>query len=88
MIIGCGMIARGEVALAVYAAGASLIYYGPDGTLLGLDPLVPTILLVVLTSVICPLTLKIFYRDDDKNVPQLPKDTFVDLTSKEGGYIP
>ena len=88
MIIGCGMIARGEVALAVYAAGASLIYYGPDGTLLGLDPLVPTILLVVLTSVICPLTLKIFYRDDDENVPQLPKDTSVDLPSKEGGYIP
>ncbi len=86
MVIGCGMIARGEVALAVYSVGASLIYYGPDGALLGLDPLVPTILLVVLTSIICPLALKILYRDDGKNVPQSSKDTFVDLSSKEGGY--
>ena len=86
MVIGCGMIARGEVALAVYAAGASLIYYGPDGTLLGLDPLVPTILLVVLTSIICPLALKVLYRGEGGK-PQSPKETFVDLSSKEGGYM-
>ncbi len=37
------MIARGEVALAVYSAGQSLIYY-ENGNLSGIDPLVPTIL--------------------------------------------
>ncbi len=96
MVIGCGMIARGEVALAVYAVGAPLIYYGADGTLLGLDPLVPTILLVVLTSIICPLALKVLYRSQgsatETQTPQsveeaaVTDNSFVDMTAKEGGY--
>ena len=50
LTIGCGMIARGEVALAVYATGQSLIYY-ENGVLAGIDPLVATIFLIVLSSV-------------------------------------
>lgn len=37
--VGCGMIARGEVALAVYATGQSLICRNGD-TVTGIDPLV------------------------------------------------
>lgn len=96
MVIGCGMIARGEVALAVYAVGAPLIYYGADGTLLGMDPLVPTILLVVLTSIICPLALKVLYRKEDASThtgesgqgsdSQLADNILSDMSAKEGGY--
>ena len=55
--VGCGMIARGEVALAVYAAGSSLIYTNADGKLLGIDPLAATIFLILTSSVLCPLLL-------------------------------
>ncbi len=61
--IGCGMIARGEVALAVYATGQSLIYYGDNGVLLGIDPLVATILLIVTSSVLCPIFLKLCFKN-------------------------
>lgn len=87
---------RGEVALAVYAVGAPLIYYGADGTLLGMDPLVPTILLVVLTSIICPLALKVLYRKEDASThtgesgqgtdSQLADNILSDMSAKEGGY--
>lgn len=60
--IGCGMIARGEVALAVYAAGKELIYFGADGALLGIDPLVATICLIIISSVLCPILLKLTFR--------------------------
>lgn len=60
--IGCGMIARGEVALAVYASGQSLIYY-KDGVLAGIDPLVATIFLIVISSIACPILLKIVLKD-------------------------
>jgi sodium/hydrogen exchanger family protein len=62
LIIGCGMIARGEVALAVYSAGQSLIYY-ENGNLSGIDPLVPTILLIVLSSILCPILLKLAFKN-------------------------
>lgn len=57
LTVGCGMIARGEVALAVYAAGASLICEG------GIDPLIPTITLIICTSVLCPILLKLVFRN-------------------------
>lgn len=60
--IGCGMIARGEVALAVYAAGQSLIYY-ENGKLAGIDPLVATIFLIICTSVLCPVLLKLAFKN-------------------------
>lgn len=70
--IGCGMIARGEVALAVYATGQSLIYYGEDGALLGIDPLVATIFLIVTTSVLCPILLKLCFRNTDHPSVEVP----------------
>ena len=59
--IGCGMIARGEVALAVYATGQTLIYF-QDGRLAGIDPLVATIFLIVISSILCPIFLKMMFR--------------------------
>ncbi len=61
--IGCGMIARGEVALAIYTTGHSLINYASDGTLLGINPLVATIMLIVLSSIVCPVLLKLIFGD-------------------------
>ena len=55
--VGSGMIARGEVALAVYAAGSALIYTGKNGALLGIDPLAATIFLILSSSVLCPILL-------------------------------
>jgi Kef-type K+ transport system membrane component KefB len=60
--IGYGMIARGEVALAVYASGQSLIDY-QGGTLIGIDPLVATIFLIVISSVLCPILLKMIFKN-------------------------
>ena len=56
------MIARGEVALAIYATGQNLIYY-EGKELIGIDPLVPTILLIVITSVLCPVFLKLVFKN-------------------------
>ena len=64
LTIGCGMIARGEVALAVYTTGHNLIYTAADGKLLGIDPLVGIILLIILTSILCPVLLKLLFRHD------------------------
>lgn len=52
LTIGCGMIARGEVALAVYAAGSGFICHN------GIDPLVATVCLILVSSVLCPVLLK------------------------------
>lgn len=60
--IGVGMIARGEVALAVYTTGHDLIYTAADGTVLGIDPLVGIILLIISTSILCPILLKLSFR--------------------------
>ena len=55
---GFGMIARGEVALAVYATGQALIVPGT-----GIDPLVATIFLIVSSSILCPILLKTVFRN-------------------------
>lgn len=54
---GFGMIARGEVALAVYATGSVLI--SKEG---GIDPLVATIFLIITSSILCPIFLKLVFR--------------------------
>ena len=54
---GFGMIARGEVALAVYATGSVLI--AQQG---GIDPLVATIILIITSSILCPILLKFVFR--------------------------
>ncbi len=66
LAIGCGMIARGEVALAVYSTAAWLIYF-EDGKLVGIDPLFGTIMLIITTSILCPILLKIFLNDPDSS---------------------
>ena len=58
LTIGCGMIARGEVALAVYSTGHSLI--AESG---GLDPFVATVMLIVISSILCPILLKALFKD-------------------------
>lgn len=72
LTIGCGMIARGEVALAVYATGESLIYY-KDGALAGIDPLVATIFLIIISSVLCPILLKLASKKAAPNPPENPE---------------
>ncbi len=54
---GFGMIARGEVALAVYATGQPLI--AAQG---GIDPLVATIFLIITSSILCPIFLKLVFK--------------------------
>lgn len=63
LTIGCGMVARGEVALAVYNSGKSLIYTAADGTILGIDPLVATIMLIIISSIVCPILLKMMFKN-------------------------
>lgn len=67
--IGCGMTARGEVALAVYATGQTLIYHNIGGETVGIDPLVSTICLIIVTSVLCPILLKLCFRNSPSAPP-------------------
>ena len=73
-IIGGGMIARGEVALAVYAAGSSLIARNASGAVIGIDPLVATICLIVCSSILCPIFLKWAYGYSLKHKHVLTKE--------------
>lgn len=57
--IGVGMISRGEVALIVASKGEAL-------GMMGTDFLGPIIIMVVVTTVITPILLKIVYRDSKK----------------------
>ncbi len=61
------MVARGEVALAVYAAGHSLIWTDAANQLVGIDPMVATICLIIFTSIACPILLKLGFRNKHKN---------------------
>ena len=63
--VGSGMIARGEVALAVYSTAAWLILFDSNGTLQGIDPLFATIMLIIITSVLCPILLKVMLKDSE-----------------------
>lgn len=89
LTIGCGMIARGEVALAVYATGQTLIYY-QDGKLAGIDPLVATIFLIVISSILCPIFLKLMFRThtgedirDKKYQPSISSEAIENVFPKE-----
>lgn len=70
--IGCGMIARGEVALAVYSAGKILIATSENGAVTGVDPMIPTVFLILVSSILCPVLLKILFKskpgDDMRNL--------------------
>ncbi|MBQ3969772.1 MAG: cation:proton antiporter [Clostridia bacterium] len=69
LAVGCGMIARGEVALAVYSTASWLIYFDKGGNLVGIDPLFATIMLIISTSILCPILLKVLLKNsgNDKN---------------------
>ena len=73
--IGCGMIARGEVALAVYTAGKAFIYYDETGSLKGIDPLVSTIMLIVISSILCPILLKLIFKGNKDDNNQVEENT-------------
>ena len=85
LAIGFGMIARGEVALAVYSTGKNLIAKAADGTVIGVDPLVGTILLIILTSILCPVFLKLVFHHSDSGTPEKnPNQSTVDqVTERE-----
>ena len=68
LTVGCGMIARGEVALAVYSAGQSLIAAEN-----GLDPLLATIMLILISSIVCPILLKLLFKEKNKS-NEMPLD--------------
>lgn len=77
LTIGCGMIARGEVALAIYATGQGLICR-QGNTVTGIDPLVPTILLIVVTSILCPIFLKLVFKNQKhETIPGSSKQTTI-----------
>lgn len=65
--VGCGMVARGEVALAVYETGIAKNMLATEG---GIDPLIATIMLIVISSIVCPILLKILFKE--KKPPVLP----------------
>ena len=81
-IIGSGMIARGEVALAVYAAGSSLIWRDSISNVIGVDLMLATICLILFSSILCPILLNLGF----KNYPQLEeaKYTYQQTMAKEG----
>ncbi len=81
LAIGCGMIARGEVALAVYSAGQSLIYY-KDGSLAGIDPLVATIFLIIISSILCPILLKLVFSSGLPTISTGEKERNVSISSE------
>lgn len=63
--IGVGMISRGEVALIVASKGAAV-------GLLGTNFLGPIVIVVLITTIITPILLKIVYKDaeDENNIPE------------------
>ena len=79
--IGFGMIARGEVALAVYTTGHTLI---KDGD--GINPLIATIMLIVISSILCPILLKLVFgsHKHEESHPTTLHD--IQTHSLEGGY--
>jgi Kef-type K+ transport system membrane component KefB len=58
--IGVGMMARGEVALVVAQKGL-------NGGLMDASLFTPIILLVIVSSIITPIILKLLYKDKEKN---------------------
>ena len=85
--IGCGMIARGEVALAVYTTGIMLIKKS-GSVVTGIDPLVATIMLIVITSILCPVLLKLIFTGKNHHKHETIPETALHQVSTahlEGG---
>ena len=84
--IGCGMIARGEVALAVYTTGYGLIKTSADGTFTGVNPLVATIMLIVISSILCPILLKLIFGNRSQEAAENSSLHNLSTNLKEGEY--
>ena len=84
LAVGCGMIARGEVALAVYSTAAWLIYFD-NGTLVGIDPLFATIMLIITTSILCPIFLKLLLKDhnDESHGSTVNAEDYVSVSASD-----
>ncbi|WP_317854162.1 cation:proton antiporter [Chakrabartyella piscis] len=67
--VGVGMVSRGEVALIVASKGAAL-------GLLGSDFIGPIVIMVVITTVITPILLKIVYKKDPDMISTIDDDGF------------
>ena len=78
-IIGCGMIARGEVALVVCKKGLEGGLFA--GT--AINPLFPVILLVIVSSLLCPILLKLLYRGDHSGDLPLTGELLQPLTGEQ-----
>ena len=63
--IGTGMVSRGEVALIVASKGAALGVL--SNVLLG-----PIVIVVVVTTIISPILLKLAFRDKENNITLNP----------------
>ena len=79
--IGIGMIARGEVALAVYTTGHYLIKASG-----GINPLIATIMLIVISSILCPVLLKLVFGSHKHEDSHQTKLHDVNTEVREGGY--
>ena len=67
--VGVGMVSRGEVALIVASKGAAVGLMNP--TLFG-----PVVIMVVATTIVTPILLKLVYRSKNKSeVPETETDT-------------
>ncbi len=64
---GVGMMARGEVALIVTSAVTSSEALGANA--LGQEFMIMTVLLILVSSILTPIFLKLLYRDKKKNSP-------------------
>lgn len=69
--IGAGMISRGEVALIVASKGAAV-------GLLGSAFLGPVVIVVVFTTIITPILLKLAFKLNAPNLPMLEKGGFAE----------
>ena len=84
--IGAGMIARGEVALVVCRKGLQ------GGLFVGtaINPLVPVIMLVVISSLLAPILLKVLFKGEkDDTLPLTPVgENNSDIPNAEQSSLP
>lgn len=69
--IGCGMVSRGEVALIVANKGISCGLMNPDF-------FAPVVFMVIATTILTPIFLKLAYRSHDVHAEQLEESRLLD----------
>lgn len=76
--IGIGMVSRGEVALIVATKGAAVIF-GNGVSLMRQECFAPIVIVVVVTTIITPIMLKMVYKWQEKHW-KIPND-YIETTS-------